>query len=455
MTERLSVDLIEFTPNRELVNKLAKKSISKIGDACWHCHTGVDAFPLQASVKFNIPLIIYGESVAEVSGKATYFDKPNYSIDYWLKYSSKVKPDGMLDKNISKKDINIFQWPSIKDLKKTKTKRIHLADYIFWDAERQTEFIKEHLGWKEDHVEGTYKKYKSVECIMPGVHDYSKYLKRGFGRGTDFASQDARAGLLNMDEMISIASKYDKMRPKILDYFLNITGLSETEFEKQIEKKREGKALLLPKSSKMTTTNELKDSEFSKSLDEFVIENFNNQNWKRKIEKIQKKILFPVFFSKNVNSKTFKKIQNKTSIRNLEMQSISERRNLVALKKVTVQEITCNYLDKINKFEKKINSFSSINFDLAIDNSKLIDKNLDFSEHLNSTLTGSVAGIKDIFNTSDYKTQMGSKVWKDFHAGNDARCIYNLRNNNSLILGKTNTAEFGIDEPPKTKTHIT
>ena len=69
MTERLSVDLIEFTPNRELVNKLAKKSISKIGDACWHCHTGVDAFPLQASVKFNIPLIIYGESVTEFQEK--------------------------------------------------------------------------------------------------------------------------------------------------------------------------------------------------------------------------------------------------------------------------------------------------------------------------------------------------------------------------------------------------
>ena len=30
MTERLSVDLIEFTPNRELVNKLAKKPISKL-----------------------------------------------------------------------------------------------------------------------------------------------------------------------------------------------------------------------------------------------------------------------------------------------------------------------------------------------------------------------------------------------------------------------------------------
>ena len=59
--------------------------------------------------------------------------------------------------------------------------RIHLADFIYWDAEKQTEFIKQKLGWKEDIVEGTYKKYKSVECVMPGVHDYLKYLKRGLG----------------------------------------------------------------------------------------------------------------------------------------------------------------------------------------------------------------------------------------------------------------------------------
>ena len=32
MTERLSVDLIEFTPN-DLVNKLAKKSLDLIGDS--------------------------------------------------------------------------------------------------------------------------------------------------------------------------------------------------------------------------------------------------------------------------------------------------------------------------------------------------------------------------------------------------------------------------------------
>ena len=56
-------------------------------------------------------------------------------------------------------------------------------------------------------VEGTYKRYKSVECIMPGVHDYTKYLKRGYGRATDHASQDVRAGLMTREEAFRLIKK--------------------------------------------------------------------------------------------------------------------------------------------------------------------------------------------------------------------------------------------------------
>ena len=55
-----NLDHIQFTPARKLVNKLAKKSISAIGDSCWHCHSGVGAFPLQIATKFNIPLLVWG-----------------------------------------------------------------------------------------------------------------------------------------------------------------------------------------------------------------------------------------------------------------------------------------------------------------------------------------------------------------------------------------------------------
>ena len=35
--EKLDVDHIMFTPRRSLVNELAKRSLFKIGDSCWHC----------------------------------------------------------------------------------------------------------------------------------------------------------------------------------------------------------------------------------------------------------------------------------------------------------------------------------------------------------------------------------------------------------------------------------
>ncbi|MDD5436320.1 MAG: N-acetyl sugar amidotransferase, partial [Candidatus Omnitrophica bacterium] len=123
---------------------------------------------------------------------------------------------------------------------------IYLGDYIFWDDERQTEFVRDNFGWREDNVEGTYKRYKSVECKMAGVHDYSKFVKRGFGRGTDHASQDVRVGLLTREEGFELAKKHDTERPGALDEYLRITGYTEKEFEKILKGKREGKAKKLP-----------------------------------------------------------------------------------------------------------------------------------------------------------------------------------------------------------------
>lgn len=53
-------------------------------------------------------------------------------------------------------------------------------------------------------------------------------------------------------------------------------------------------------------------------------------------------------------------------------------------------------------------------------------------------------GVKDIFNTIDFPTQMGSPLWKDFTAGNDARVVYYLKNHGAIIPGKTDTAEFAV-----------
>jgi Asp-tRNA(Asn)/Glu-tRNA(Gln) amidotransferase A subunit family amidase len=60
------------------------------------------------------------------------------------------------------------------------------------------------------------------------------------------------------------------------------------------------------------------------------------------------------------------------------------------------------------------------------------------------TLEGIPVGVKDIFNTVEFPTEMGSEIWRGFKPGNDARVVYYLKNAGSLIAGKTATAEFAV-----------
>lgn len=242
LLERFKMDHVMFTPNRDLVNRIAKKSLGMIGDICWHCHSGPPAFVLKMAVAYNIPLIVWGESIAESSGRASYFDPIHkFDRDYFLKVSAKVPPDSMISPEISKKELVNFYPPSAEELAKHGIRGIHLGDFIFWDEERQVEFIREHWGWKESEIEGAYKGYKSVECVMSGMHDFTCYLKRGYGRATYQASVDVRNGLLSREDGFELIKKFDPEVPEALDYYLKATGMRKDEFYQTMEKFRKEK----------------------------------------------------------------------------------------------------------------------------------------------------------------------------------------------------------------------
>lgn len=231
--EQFNVDHIMFTPNRKLVNSCARQSLQSIGDACWHCHAGVGAFPMHIAIKFGIKLLVWGESVAEASGRGSHFEKgTTFDAEYFTKVSAKKTPQEMVGNGLTNKDLFIFNSPTVAECEEAGIYGIHLGDFVFWDDERQTEFIKDHFGWKETEMEGTYKGYKSAECIMPGVHDFTCYLKRGYGRASYHASMDVRNGIIDKEQAEELIRMYDAERPDALDYFLEITGYSEEDFHK-------------------------------------------------------------------------------------------------------------------------------------------------------------------------------------------------------------------------------
>jgi Asp-tRNA(Asn)/Glu-tRNA(Gln) amidotransferase A subunit family amidase len=65
-------------------------------------------------------------------------------------------------------------------------------------------------------------------------------------------------------------------------------------------------------------------------------------------------------------------------------------------------------------------------------------------------LYGVPFGVKDVINTADLPTWMGSPIWEGFTPGNDARVVASLRLEGGVMFGKTVTAEFAVHHPGPT-----
>ena len=424
--EKFNVDHIMFTPNRGLVNKLARQSLFAIGDACWHCHAGVGSFPLQIAVKFGIPLLVYGEPASEGHGFASYSEPRKYDRDYFTEVSAKKKPDEMITDDISAKDIDPYQLPSYEEIESSGVKGIHLGDYIFWDDERLMEFVRDTYGWRETEMEGSYKGYKSVECIMPGVHDFTWYLKRGYARSSAQASVDVRNGLMSRAEGFELAKKYDPVRPEALDYFLKITGLSEEEFYKAMEEHKVSqlKGVDLPVLPKSRS-----HSEKILPIAQQIVDKFNTG------------IVDPPKQALGQNP-----VKQTNSIENLTINGIIQGYKAGDFTPVDIAQVS---IDKYRSVEPRSKAWVIFDEEKLIGQAEFVKKRIIDGEPVRS-LEGIPLGIKDVFNTRDYPTQMGSPLWEGFTPGNDARVVDSLRRSGAMIAGKTVTSEFAVHALGKT-----
>jgi Asp-tRNA(Asn)/Glu-tRNA(Gln) amidotransferase A subunit family amidase len=107
---------------------------------------------------------------------------------------------------------------------------------------------------------------------------------------------------------------------------------------------------------------------------------------------------------------------------------------------ISTKDITTSLLARIHETEPDIKAWEFLDEDII---DAQLDKISDLDIHTHP-LFGIPIGVKDIYNTFDMPTQMGSPIWKDFTPGNDARMVHYLRRNGAIILGKTVTAEFAV-----------
>ena len=73
------------------------------------------------------------------------------------------------------------------------------------------------------------------------------------------------------------------------------------------------------------------------------------------------------------------------------------------------------------------------------------------SQPRETAISGIPFGVKDIFNTSEWVTSYGSKIYKGHQPVSDAAIVSQLRAAGGVVMGKTVTTEFAYFFPGKTR----
>ncbi|MGH8307303.1 MAG: Asp-tRNA(Asn)/Glu-tRNA(Gln) amidotransferase subunit GatA [Gammaproteobacteria bacterium] len=128
--------------------------------------------------------------------------------------------------------------------------------------------------------------------------------------------------------------------------------------------------------------------------------------------------------------------------------TLSELARALKARKVSSEELTRDYLARIERFNPQLNAFITVLQDEALAAARAADARIKKGEA--GALTGLPIAQKDIFCTAGVKTSCGSKMLDNFIAPYDATIVERLKLAGTVMLGKTNMDEFAMGSSNET-----
>ena len=119
-----------------------------------------------------------------------------------------------------------------------------------------------------------------------------------------------------------------------------------------------------------------------------------------------------------------------------------EARRLIGTKQLSSAELLESCIGRIEAVDHAVNAMVARDFDRARVAAKAADE-LTARDGPLPLLHGLPIGIKDLEPTEGLRTTMGSPLFRDNVPARDARLVAAIRTAGAIVVGKTNTPEFG------------
>src|SRR5688572_20681496 len=123
--------------------------------------------------------------------------------------------------------------------------------------------------------------------------------------------------------------------------------------------------------------------------------------------------------------------------------TLQETHELISSRKISSEELTRAYLERIHRLDPQVKSYVTVTDNLAMEQAQDADQRFKKNQE-RSPLTGIPYSAKDSISTRGINTTCSSKILENYKPFYDATAIRKLNSTNSILLGKNNMDEFGM-----------
>lgn len=239
ISEEFGCNIISLKPDIKTQKKIMRYTFETYGKPTWFIDRLIYTYPLIMAIKFNTPLLVYGENVSYEYGgwgyEETYSarDQLNNGVAGDIDFEELCRIDG-----IDEKALSMTKTPSVEELMKLDP--MYVSYFVPWNSYSNYLFAKkrgfhdlEHEWIRSHHIEN----FDQVDSRAYLIHPWMKYPKFGHASATDYAARYVRYGMLSREEAINLVRIHDgKLDRKCIQDFTEFLGYTETEFWNIVEK---------------------------------------------------------------------------------------------------------------------------------------------------------------------------------------------------------------------------
>lgn len=238
ISEAFGCDIISMKPNIKAQKVIMRYTFENYGKPTYFIDRYIYTYPLYMALKFNTPLLIYGENVGYEYGGAGAIETYSARDQIYNGVGYGIPTQELLREGITMKDLNFFEPPTQEQI--ASLDPVYMSYFVEWNSFKNYEIAKRygfhdltHEWNRTHHVE----QMDQVDSRAYLVHSWLKYPKFGHASATDYCSRMIRYGLLTREEAIKLVKERDHaLDPLCVRDFCEFLGYSEKEFWEIIDK---------------------------------------------------------------------------------------------------------------------------------------------------------------------------------------------------------------------------